>query len=311
MSFSAEVREELAGCQDSARHCRIAFLAAVLHGCGEAAGGKISIRSENPNAADAFAQAAAGIVDKKRLVRRERQEEGKLPVFSVTVDSKKESLLLIEAVRMEGAWPDGSFRDYVVDRMLLQRSCCRRAYLRGAFLLSGSVSNPEKSYHLEIVCPDLEDADLVMWLMKSQELDAKVVERQNRQVVYLKEGEQISDLLGMMGAPHSLMKLENARIVRDIAGSVNRRVNCETANLARTAVASVRQIRDIEYLRDRGELDKLPENLKKAALLRLQMPDATLRELSEASEPPVGRSGMNHRLMRLSDLADRLRGSDA
>lgn len=309
MSFSAEVREELAGCSDAARHCRIAYLCALLHGCGRAEKGIVKIRTENRAAADSFENCFRKTFGGS-LSRSEETEEGKHSVYSVSALDEKSSLQLIEAVRMEGAWPDQSCRDFVVDRVLLQKLCCRKAYLRGAFLLSGSVTNPEKSYHLEIVCPDLEDADLIVWLLQSLNFEPRVVERQKHQVVYLKEGEQISDLLGAIGAPKSMMKLENARIVRDIAGTVNRRVNCETANLMRTVDASVRQIRDIEYLRDHGQLDKLPDNLRSVADLRLRMPDATLRELSEAIKPPVGKSGINHRLMRLSNLADRLRSGE-
>ena len=309
MSFSGEVRQELAECVDPARHCRIAFLCAILHGCGECSSGLVRIRTENKYACGAYQSVLCRTVNEEPTVETETLE-GKLPIFKVTLAGQKESLQLIEAVRMEGVYPDGSFRDFVVDRVLLQKLCCRKAYLRGMFLLSGSVTNPEKSYHLEMVCPDLEEADLIVWLMESLGLYPHVVQRQNHQVVYLKEGEQISDFLGAIGATKSMMKLENARIVRDIAGTVNRRVNCETANLMRTVDASVRQIRDIEYLRDQGVLEKLPENLREAAELRLKMPDATLRELSEASNPPVGRSGFNHRLMRLSSLARSLKAGE-
>ncbi len=306
MSFSSEVKEELSECVDSARHCRIAELAALLHGCGEFSDGSIRLRTENRYAAEA-AEACLRKMYGNQVRTNRTDEEGKLPVFEVVLDDEKSSLLLMEAVRMEGAYPDGSFRDFVVDRSILRKNCCRKAYLRGAFLLAGSVSNPEKSYHLEVVCPDLEDAELILWIMRSIGFEARTVERQKHPVVYLKEGEQISDLLGCMGAPKGLMNFENVRIERDIAGTVNRRVNCETANLIRTVDASVRQIRDIEYLRDSGELERLPESLRETALLRLRMPDATLKELSLASIPPVGRSGMNHRLMRLSSLAERLR----
>lgn len=306
MSFSGVVKEELSVCVDSARHCRIANLAALLHGCGEFSDGILRLRTENRYAAGS-AEACLRKLYGGMARKAETDEEGKLPVYEVTLDDEKSSLLLMEAVRMEGAYPNGSFRDFVVDRSILRKTCCRKAYLRGAFLLSGSVSNPEKSYHLEIVCPDLEDADLILWIMNSIGFEAKTIVRQKHPVVYLKEGEQISDLLGCMGAPRALMNFENARIERDIAGTVNRRVNCETANLIRTVDASVRQIRDIEFLRDLGELDRLPENLRETALLRLSMPDATLKELSLASKPPVGKSGMNHRLMRLSSIAEKLR----
>ena len=121
--------------------------------------------------------------------RETETDEGKLPVYCIRVKNRPDSLQLMEAVRMEGAYPDGSFRDFVVDRLLLQKLCCRKAYLRGIFLLTGSVSNPEKSYHLELVCPDLEEADLIVWLMQSLGFDPRVIGRQNHQVVYLKECE--------------------------------------------------------------------------------------------------------------------------
>lgn len=306
MSFSGEVRQELAGCMDPARHCRIAFLCSILHGCGRVREGRIVLQTENLLAADAFAECLkrtfAG-----RLRREETAEEGRLKTVTLCLEDQAESLKVMEAVRMTGAYPDGNFRDYVVDRVLLQKSCCRRAYLRGAFLLSGSVSNPEKAYHLELVCPDLEEADLLLWILSSLGCEARLVERQRRQVVYLKEGEAISDLLGTMGGTQSLLKLENARIVRDIAGTVNRRVNCETANLKRTVDASVRQMSDIAYLRDHGGLDRLPDQLRQVADLRLAMPDATLKELSEASQPRIGKSGVNHRLMKLSAMAEAMR----
>lgn len=307
MSFSGEAKEELSACEDSARHCQVAFLCAVLHGCGDMEDGLVRICTENRYAAKAASAVLARMFG-NHVQCSEQAEAGRSPVFQVILNDRRDSLLLVEAIRMEGAYPDGSFRDYVVDRTLLRKTCCRKSYLRGVFLLSGSVSNPEKSYHMEIVCPDLEEADLVIWLLSSIGYEAKTVVRQKHPVVYLKEGEQISDILGLMGAPKSLMKLENARIVRDIAGSVNRRVNCETANLIRTVDASVRQIRDITFLKERGELEKLPEALKNAADLRLSLPDASLKELASKSSPPIGKSGMNHRLARLCSLAEELRG---
>lgn len=306
MSFSSDVRKELARHTDSARHCRIAFLAAMFHSCGECISGRMAIRTENELAA----ASAAGCLEKTVSCPVQVEAdggEGHGTVWTVTAAGRKEGLRLAEAMRMEGCLQTGSFRSGPVDRILLQKSCCRKAYLRGIFLLSGSVSNPEKSYHLEMVCPGMDDALLLQDLLHSIGFDAKIVERQKKQVVYLKEGEQISDLLGEMGAPNSLMRLENVRIVRDIAGSVNRRVNCETANLQKTVGASVRQIRDIEYLRDHMGLEHLPGPLQDVARLRLEMPDATLRELSEAINPPVGRSGINHRLNRLSSMAEKLR----
>ena len=313
MSFSSEVKEEMAVRPDSARHCRIASLAAMLHFSGYIGADGAGIQTENEYAVRFF-QAALGKfaeceVDVLRLPGGARGGG-----FKVLIREQEQIGRLLNAVRMEAAAEIGSFAGLPLDGMLVQKSCCRKSFLRAAFLLSGSVSNPEKSYHFEIVCQNEEDAKFLADLMNSLSLDARIIPRRRRSrqqlVVYLKEGEQISDALGLMGAHQSLMKLENARIVRNIAGSVNRRVNCETANLMKTVDAAVRQTEDIRYLRDNGGLEQLPAGLRQAAELRLKMPDATLRELGEALDPPIGRSGVNHRLQRLSELAARLRGEE-
>lgn len=313
MSFSSEVKEEMAGRLDSARHCRIASIAAMLHFSGYIGEDGAGIQTENEYAARFFESALSKFAECEVLTLR-------LPGgvrgggCKVLIREKEQILRLLNAVRMEEAAERGSFADLPLDGMLVQKSCCRKAFLRAVFLLAGSVNNPEKSYHFEIVCQKEEDAEFLAGLMNSLSLDARIIPRKRRLkqqlVVYLKEGEQISDALGLMGAHQSLMKLENARIVRNIAGTVNRRVNCETANLMKTVDASVRQTEDIRYLRDSVGLEQLPQGLREAAELRLKMPDATLRELGEALDPPIGRSGVNHRLQRLSELAARLRGEE-
>ncbi len=309
MSFSSEVKEEMAGRPENARHCRIASLAAMLHICGQIGGGSAGIRTENGFAARSFEANLGKFVDCE--ICTEGPGEGKNGIYSVTIREAASIERLLEAVRMEKAAETGSFAGLPIDRTLLKKTCCRKAFLRASFLLSGSVSNPEKSYHLEIAFQNKEDAELLEGIMNSLGLEAKTVIRtrskKQQPVVYLKEGEQISDCLGMMGAYQSVMKLENARILRDIAGSVNRRVNCETANLMKTVDASVRQCEDIRFLQQEGVLKGLPEGLKQVAELRLSMPDASLKELSENLDPPLGKSGVNHRLMRLSEMAERLR----
>jgi DNA-binding protein WhiA len=285
----------------------------MLHFSGYIGEDGAGIQTENEYAARFFESALSKFAECEVLTLR-------LPGgargggFKVLIREKEQILRLLNAVRMEEAAERGSFADLPLDGMLVQKSCCRKAFLRAVFLLAGSVNNPEKSYHFEIVCQKEEDAEFLAGLMNSLSLDARIIPRKRRLkqqlVVYLKEGEQISDALGLMGAHQSLMKLENARIVRNIAGTVNRRVNCETANLMKTVDASVRQTEDIRYLRDSVGLEQLPQGLREAAELRLKMPDATLRELGEALDPPIGRSGVNHRLQRLSELAARLRGEE-
>ena len=174
-------------------------------------------------------------------------------------------------------------------------------------MAAGSISDPNKSYHFEIVCHTLEQAQQLKELMEFFETEPKIVERKERMVVYLKEGSQIVDLLNVMEAYVSLMNLENIRILKEMRNSINRKVNCETANINKTVNAAVKQIQDIELIRDMRGLDSLPQNLREMALLRLEYPDAPLKELGSYLEPPVGKSGVNHRLRKLSAIAEELR----
>ena len=191
---------------------------------------------------------------------------------------------------------------------IVQAVCCKRAYIRGAFIASGSMSDPSKSYHFEIVCNDENQAEHLKEMMNSFGVDAKIVQRKRTYVVYLKEGSQIVDILNVMEAHVALMELENVRIVKEMRNSVNRKVNCETANINKTVSAAVRQMEDITYIRDQIGFDKLPEGLRDVALTRLENPDATLKELGSLMADPVGKSGVNHRLRKISEIADKLRG---
>lgn len=189
---------------------------------------------------------------------------------------------------------------------LLERNCCKRAFLRGAFLASGSISDPQKSYHFEIVCQEQPQAQLLQELYRAFELDAKIVQRKKYYIVYLKEGAQIVDALNVMGAYVALMNLENVRIFKEMRGSVNRIVNCETANINKVVGAACRQVEDIRYIQSRVGLDELPPALREMALIRLEYPDSSLKELGELCDPPVGKSGVNHRLRKLGEIAKKL-----
>ncbi len=196
-----------------------------------------------------------------------------------------------------------------VSPLLLKNGCCRRAYLRGTYLSIGSMSNPKRSYHLEFVCGSMPQAEQLCGVLTGFELEAKVIRRKKYHVVYLKESACIVDLLNIMEAHVSLMELENLRILKDISNRVNRRVNCEAANIVKTVNAANRQVEDIKLIQEKRGLSSLPENLRKAAELRLERPDATLGELSQLMAPPIGKSGMNHRLRKLSEIAEELKGN--
>ncbi len=229
-------------------------------------------------------------------------------IYTLAVIRKEDVSRILDAVRMTpleeepGEWICGS--------LILQRDCCRRAFLRGAYLASGSMSNPEKGYHLEISCPGRAGAEQLRDVMASFGVSARIMQRKKHHVVYVKEGDHIVDLLGVMGAHVSLMEMENIRIVREMRETVNRQVNCETANISKTTSAAYGQVNDILYIQQKMGLGALPELLRETAQARLDRPDASLQELGQLMDPPVGKSGVNHRLRRLKEIADSLRANE-
>ena len=194
-----------------------------------------------------------------------------------------------------------------IPQELIQEDGCKRAYIRGAFLGSGSVSDPEKTYHLEFVTNNEEFSLGFRDLVNSFGFNSKIVLRKNNFVIYIKESDQISDLLNIIGAHTALLSFENTRIVKEMRNNVNRLVNCETANLSKTVNAAIRQMENIAYIKDTIGLEALPDSLKEIAYLRIECEDLSLKELGEMLNPPVGKSGINHRLRKIDKLAEELR----
>ena len=290
MSFSGKVKEELLEHYARARHCDIAELSAIVHMAGEFKVGHggvccLKVHTENLGVARKCFTLLVKTFNIKTdaVVRRNTGKDN----YSYYIYAKGEELLAI--------------RDTIV-----QAVCCKRAYIRGAFIASGSMSDPSKSYHFEIVCHTLEQAQQLKELMEFFETEPKIVERKERMVVYLKEGSQIVDLLNVMEAYVSLMNLENVRILKEMRNSVNRKVNCETANINKTVNAAVKQMEDIKRIRDTIAFDNIPEPLAEIAQARLDYPEATLKELGTYLDPPVGKSGVNHRLRKLAAIAENL-----
>ena len=227
--------------------------------------------------------------------------------YYIVVKEHDAALRILQATKLIDQYGEVEEELSVVRNIVIQETCCKRAFIRGAFLASGSMSDPEKSYHFEIVCATREKAEQIQKIMKCFELDGKIVLRKKSFVVYLKEGSQIADVLNVMEAHVALMEFENVRILKDMRNTVNRKVNCETANINKTVSAAVKQIDDIRYIQETKGLDKLPEGLKDMALTRLTYPEASLKELGSLLTPPVGKSGVNHRLRKLSEMAEELR----
>lgn len=185
-----------------------------------------------------------------------------------------------------------------------KKNCCRKAWLRGAFLVAGSMVHPEKGYHLEIICRTYEIAEKVADRMQGFSLNAGIVERNSSYIVYLKESENIVDFLNITGAHKSLISLENIRIMKGMRNNVNRIVNCETANLDRTTDASQKQRLDIEQIVQKKGLESLPGKLREIAELRLKHPEASLSELGLMLDPVLGKSGVYHRLRKIQKIAE-------
>ena len=312
MSFSGRVREELAENISAARHCRIAETAAFIGMCGTVVINSfdrysIKIHSENLLVARKVFTLLEKTFNIKADISIRRNISKDSVSYAVVVRRHQDALRILQATKMIGEHRENSDDIMAFSPLVIQQTCCKRAFLRGVFQAAGSMSDPNKSYHFEIVCALPEAATQIQSVICGFGMDAKVVRRKKSFVVYLKEGSQIVDILNVMEAHVSLMELENVRILKEMRNSVNRKVNCETANINKTVSAAVKQVEDITYLRDTIGFENLPENLVEAALARLENPEAALKELGEALTPPVGKSGINHRLRKLSEMADKVR----
>ena len=283
MSFSSDVKEELAGVMPKARHCRIAEISAIMHFAGQIGvmpGGEVAI---------GFNTQASSLL-KKGFTLIEN-------TFNIGTSPKNTDPEFKAFIDLLGDMDAG------VSEILLKNPCCRRAFLRGAFLASGSCSDPDKGYHLEFVCDSDDKADQLVRVCSDFEITARKTLRRSGIIVYVKEGEMIGELLNVMEATNSYMEFESRRVYKDVSNTVNRRVNCETSNIRKTVTAASRQLEDIRYLEEHGILETLSDPLREAAYARLEHPDATLPELGAMMDPPVGKSGINHRLAKLSELA--------
>lgn len=312
MSFSSEVKEELVKKTDSARHCQIAEFAAFMGMSGnvsETDDARVCIEfvTENELTVEKFYELLFKIFGIKEDSDTNIQlRSGKETIIRITGQEDVAKIL------MTLKWCDDQFTQIepvFADPRIVRMDCCKKAFIRGAFMERGSISDPNKFYHYEIVCKYEEDAEVLRGMLMFFGMDAKVIARKNSFIVYMKEGNNITDTLNLMGAVVSQMNLYNVMILKGISNDVNRKVNCETANLNKTIEAAVKQIKDIEYIRDTVGLDSLSDGLTQVALLRLENPDMNLKDLGELLDPPVGKSGVNHRLRKIGEKADELRES--
>ena len=185
---------------------------------------------------------------------------------------------------------------------MVEEACCRSALLRGAFLAGGSVTDPRKGYHLELATSHHSVSREVLALMRELDQEPKSAQRKGNAVIYFKQSEKIEDFLTCIGAPLAAMEVMNAKLERDLRGKVNRRVNCDAANLDKAVEAAMSQVEAIRRLEGSGTLVTLPDKLREAAALRLAHPEDTLAQLAQRCDPPITKSALNHRLRKLVEL---------
>ncbi len=312
MSFSLQVKNEVCRYSEVSKEEAIAELSAIMKASGTLGFSSnraltFKVVTENPSIARLIFKLLKEHfnIHTKLLVKKSNSLK-KNNIYMVIIPENVDVKQLLKQVGIIGK-EDLFTLDYTIPKGLIIEEGCKRAYIRGAFLGGGSISNPEKTYHLEFVTHNYEYATELSTLINSYKLNSKVIQRKNSFVIYIKEGEQIVDLLNIIGAHSSLLELENIRIMKEMRNNVNRIVNCETANLSKTVNAAVRQVESINLIQEEIGLGRLPKNLREIAELRLSFPDESLKELGAMLTPPVGKSGVNHRLRRIEKIADELR----
>lgn len=315
MSFSTETKNELARIMPEDLRYREAELSGIakLSGTIQIAGYKkinLKISTElNSIARKVFKILKSDykintniVVNKNQMLKRNNSY-----VLTVTSDMGSENLMRSLGLLQQD---EGFFTSNKIPSWVLEDEECKKAFIRGAFLGGGSISDPEKNYHLEFVVSNEDFAENLMELINSLGFNSKIVGRKNSYVVYLKESEQISDLLSHIGGFQALLSLQNTKILKQMRNNVNRIVNCETANLSKTVNAAVRQVENIKLIEKKMGISKLPKSLQQIALLRVENEDLTLKELGELLNPPISKSGVNHRLKKIEDIANELRSRE-
>lgn len=313
MSFSAKVKSEICrNTEISLEECT-AMISGIMRASGTLsfAGLKslsFKISTENPTIARLVFKLLKEKYDihTKLMVKRSNSlKKNNIYIVIINEEMGVRDFLLKTGIIEEN---DGIINiTYGIPKNIVSSDLTRRAYIKGAFLGGGSISNPEKTYHLEFVTHHDQYSEELCKIINKFGLSAKVIKRKNNYVIYLKEGESIVDLLNIVGAHNSLLEIENIRILKEMRNNVNRLVNCETANLSKTVNAAVRQIESIKLIQREIGLTRLPANLREIAELRLNFPDESLKELGEMLTPPIGKSGINHRLRKIEKIASELR----
>ena len=296
MSFSFDTKNELCKLPVQKLCCARAEAYGILLYCNTFSSTEVRIITENPN----FAARLPKLFHRAFGLRFDRQPEPEVPgtmVFQIT-DRKK----LDHIINLLGYDPRQNLVLHI-NFAMLEEECCRASFLRGIFFAGGSLTDPQKRYHLELTTSHLQASRELDVLLRECGYPPKSVARNSSFVTYFKQSDQIEDFLTLIGAPVAAMKIMSAKLEKDLRNSVNRRLNCDSANLDKAVLAAQEQLEAIRKLQTAGLLEQLPDKLQQTAALRLENPELTLSELAEEFDPPVTKSCLNHRLRKISELA--------
>lgn len=287
MSFSSDIKEALSKTPLKCQNCIIAELAGILRISGNISADRIKFTTENQGVA-------------KRITKNLSES------FGFNYSSWQKEGARAHQFLIDDIYAVENISERIMAEDITPFTCCRASFVRGAFLGCGSVSNPEKSYHLEFDLKDKPDAELLSNMLACDGFSSKVTYRKGHYIVYVKESETIAGILGYIGAGAGALEIFTIQIEKEMRNSVNRRVNCENANADKAARASGRHLVAIRKIISAKKFEKMPKVLREIARLRMEFPEDSLKELGEKTDPPIGKSGVNHRLNRIVEFAENL-----
>jgi cell division protein WhiA len=303
VSFTAEVKDELSHWETDCRGCKRAELSALIRIEGRlSANYRLEVTTETAAVARCTVRLMHELYRLKTEITTRRSILHKSYNYLIVVPAQiglKEALVDLGILSEEGI-------ELGVAPQLVRRDCCGAAYLRGAFLGGGFIADPRGDFHFELTTGHEELATGLVDIMQERGIAARMVRRRNVFIVYLKGADAIIDFLGAVGAYRSVLAMENVRVTKSVRNDVNRRLNAEIANQQKSIDASFSQIQAIQTIEAARGLDSLPPALKELAILRLEHPDVTLRELGELADPPLSKSAINHRIRRLEAIAEEI-----
>jgi len=299
MSFNAEIKKELSGVAVHKSCCEKALLCTFFALLSEEKKGIISLKTENINIGRKIITLSKKLLDADLNFEIKENLRRKKPIISITA-TKEDSVKIKNGLMLKSEKADIFFSN--IPPSFTVNECCKKASLLAAFLASGFITNPKKSYHLELVTHKKKVAENLFEIMLEISLEPKMTTRKNKYVIYIKNNEEICDFLGIIGAKRSLFKFHETKVEKEIKNRVNRTLNCESANQDKVISTSLTQIQAIEKLIKSGKIETLSEDMKKTAYLRLQNPDMSLSELAEVADFKITKSGLNHRLKKITQL---------